>query len=368
MRKFFSHLHVTGETQGETCATIYARFMWNERSGELADAKRLTRSRYYVGLGIDDSHFDDVTKRSVMISDTLLLSHATSQTFHFVGSYGYSDNSVRNSTIYDGDGPGATAMHGHPGASFPLRKADDIPATHSRETSYGFHCPDLESLGQWLISAKPLLKSGLAWYLPNYSTRTQSLNIRESEIHYGNPRHVEAVDYLLRDGRAVEMSGVEPTTGDHVREILRIDLPFLEGVSLRDFSDITLNEFASYSSFRNFLRSQFIELDLSMNDVQSQRAVHKISLQIADEIHSMESQIRKVKRTRAVSVAGGALGTVTASLVAVYGPSLGQAVTALGLGGAGGIWGIISSIAQNETRRVDKWYYVWALSRRAHIL
>ncbi|MFD9441805.1 hypothetical protein ACFWBR_27130 [Streptomyces sp. NPDC060006] len=342
-------------TQNEAVAVAYANFMWNERSRDLANSKEVSRSRYYVGIGLEGAHFGDATKRSVMISDTLLLSHGNDHEFQLAGSFEYSDNSR---IVYYPQ----SEMDPTPPA---VRRF--VPATRSERTEYGFFCPDLETLGSWIADAKPLLKAGLTWYLPNYATR------RETSIHYethrGPLRRAPAVDYLLRDGRAIDSSGVEPATGHHVREILRMDLPFLDGVSLRDFGDITTHEFASYAAFRNFLRGQLLELDEAMNDVQSQRELDKIGLQIMDEVHAMRSQLRKAGRTRAVSVAGGLIATVTASLVAVYGPSLEQAVAVLGIEGAGA-WALISSLAANDTTalREDKWYYVWALSHAAQSL
>lgn len=77
--------------------------------------------------------------------------------------------------------------------------------------------------------------------------------------------------------------------------------------------------------------------------------------------------MQNARRKRAVAVTGAVVGAV---LVAVYGPALVAAVTAVGAG-TGGVWGIIHAFGDNSLRalREDKWYYVWVLDRnsRTHL-
>jgi len=219
-------------------------------------------------------------------------------------------------------------------------------------------------LGQWILDAELLLRAGLVWYLPSYGTakyRTKDgVRTALDKVARATP-----VDYLIRDGRAVDASGAEPIKSQLVRPVLRIDLPFLEGVGLRDFGKITTGEFSAYSAFRDFLRSKFLEMDMAMNDIQSDRELLKLGLQIKDHVRSVRAQMEAARRKRAVSVTGAAIGSVAAILVAVYGPALATAIAAVGA--SGGVWGIISATADNSIRalREDKWYYVWALAKKS---
>lgn len=167
--------------------------------------------------------------------------------------------------------------------------------------------------------------------------------------------------------RAVDASGAEPIKSQLVRPVLRIDLPFVEGVNLQDFSKITIEEFASYSAFRDFLRQGFLDMDTALNAVQSDRELLKLGLQIKDHVRSVRSEMETVQRKRAVGVTGAVIGSVGAILVAVYGPALEAAIAALGA--TGGVWGIIHATTENSTRalREDKWYYVWALAKKSNI-
>jgi hypothetical protein len=147
-----------------------------------------------------------------------------------------------------------------------------------------------------------------------------------------------------------------------VRPVLHTELPFLQGVALGDFSRITVGEFDSYRAFRDFLRLTLLSLDDALNDVHSERELVKIGLKINDEVRTMRAEMTKASRKQALSAAGAALGTVGTVLLAVYGPALATAITALGA--SGGVWGMINAMGDGTTRvvRENKWYYVWALT------
>ncbi|MFB9686069.1 hypothetical protein [Amycolatopsis plumensis] len=184
----------------------------------------------------------------------------------------------------------------------------------------GMRCSDLEGLGRWLLDAQPLLKAGVAWYLPSYTTFSYRRSWRGEECEVEPELPTSAIDFLVRDRRAVNASGVEPIKSQLVRPVLRVELPFIEGVGLRQFSKITMGEFNSFSAFRDFLRLSFLEMDESLNAVQSERELVKLGLQIKDRVRSAHAEMHKVRRKRAVAVTGAVVGSVGAVLVAVYDP------------------------------------------------
>jgi hypothetical protein len=178
----------------------------------------------------------------------------------------------------------------------------------------------------------------------------------------GIRRIPEDIDYLIRDGRAIDVSGGHPVMGRLVRPTLEVDLPFVGGVGLREFSKITTGEFASYDAFRDFLRGRLLAADQGVNAVTPDAELIKIGLEIKDGIRSVAAQMAQARRSRAVGATGAIVGTVGAILVAVYGQTLAEAVAIAGA--SGGIWQIIQAAAENSPRvlRDDKWYYVWLLS------
>jgi hypothetical protein len=346
MRKFFRTLKGEHRPEPKAVAKLYGKLLWNNASDKLVDEKGLSRSRFYVGLsaGGSSDNFDELTKRTVLISDTLLFSHDWTGEYHHLGT----DTQYVPAESYVGQ------RVYRPGS----------------EKKYGMHCPSLAGLGRWILDAEPLLKAGLAWYLPSYSISTAKV---DAPVYgewktgpFSEAKQVKAIDYLIRDGRAVDASGAEPVKSQLVRPVLRIDLPFVEGVSLQDFSKITIEEFASYSSLRDFFRRSFLEMDMALNDVQSDRELLKLSLEIKDQVRSVRSEMETARRKRTVGVTGAVIGSVGAILVAVYGPALAAAVAAVGA--TGGVWGIIHATTENNTRalREDKWYYVWALAKKSN--
>jgi hypothetical protein len=241
----------------------------------------------------------------------------------------------------------------------------DHEQRNNETTAYGMHCPDLRALGTWLLDAEPLLTAGLAWYLPSYSSSRYTLvdGIRHNPPDNA-PQPDPLLDYLIKDGRAVDASGADPIKSKIVRPVLHTELPFLQGVSLRDFSRITVEEFASFVAFRDFLRLSLLGLDDALNDVQSEREMLKIGLKINDEVRAMRAEMIKAQRRRALSASGAVLGAAGTILLAVYGPALATAIAALGA--SGGVWGFINAMSEGSTTvlRENKWYYVWALTKK----
>lgn len=329
MRLFFEYLPEEDARSPEKVALRYAYYLaGRDYRSMLQIDKRTTRSRFYVGLGVDSVDLDWITMRGALISDTLLLTHSRD-----APQQGQADHRL----------------------------------------SYKFNCPSLPALGDWVLGAAPLLKAGIAWYLPRYShvreTHTVSPRSALVDSWFGVETHdtglmdtSKEIDYLIRDGRAIDVSGGHPVMGRLVRPILEVDLPFIDGVDLREFSKITTGEFASYDAFRDFLRGRLLAADQGVNSVTPDTELVKIGLEIKDGIRSVAAKMAQARRSRAVGATGAIVGTVGAILVAVYGQTLAEAVAIAGA--SGGVWQIIQAAAENSPRslRDDKWYYVWLLS------
>ena len=331
MQRFFrDYLREADAQNPGKVALKYADYLSAGDGHNIITRECTTESRFYVGLGIDSADLDWITKRGALVSDTLMLTHSR--------------------------GTPTQARPSEPGGHY----------------SYSFNCPSLPALGKWILDAAPLLEAGIAWYLPRYS----NVNASESGIRSGLvdswfPQVAWAqsmweipkdVDYLIHDGRAIDTSGGHPVIGRLVRPILEVDLPFIDGVDLREFSKITIGEFDSYDAFRDFLRGRLLAAEQGVNAVAADVELAKIGLEIKDGIRSMAARMAQARRSRAVGATGAVVGTVGAILVAVYGQTLAEAVAIAGA--SGGIWQIIQAAAENSPRVLhdDKWYYVWVLS------
>jgi hypothetical protein len=284
---------------------------------------------FNVALGIDDSvDMSRLTRRSSLVSNTLLLSHRGADT-----------------------------------QEAGLRVGDDLAIA----------VPDIDALANWILDCEPLLKAGLAIYIPSYRVVNHPIELDIQEImdspHYrlgGTLRDLPR-SLLGTARRAVSESDSLPAENELIRPIVHIaDLPFVDNVSLRDFSKITTDEFASYGKFRVFLQQVLVDLDSAVNAEESGRRMRRIGLEIEDEVRRVESEMKLARRKRSVAMSGAGVGTIAAVLVAIYGPVLDSVLPVLGASaGAGGLWNLIQTHTDNSPAaiREDRWYYVWALAK-----
>lgn len=355
MTAFFSELTSEDRKSPQSVGQAYGLFLYNSRKRELVDEKRFSASAFHIGLGTDAGDLGRLTKRGVLVADSLLLAHGRDFPQHTVARLTRSRTVLEPWSGPDGD-----------------PHAMQVGMVTEISEHVAMHCPDLDGLGRWILDVEPLLRAGLAWYLPTYSFgRRESWDVSSYDGMCGSTHEEQripsALDFLVRSGRVVEEYDTGPVKSQIVRPVLQLDLPFVDGVDLPDFSKLTVHEFASYAGFRGFLRQTFLELDDALNAVQSERELTKIGLRIEDEIRGVQAQLSAARRKRAIAVTGAGVGTIGAVLVAVYGPAFQSALTILGAAGAGGVWGIIQAAAENgrHSLRQDQWYYVWALAKNS---
>jgi hypothetical protein len=360
MKQFFRSLD---KGRPSSVAKTYGEFLWDRAGETLVDAHQLSRSRFNVGLSTraGDADLEQLTKRAALVSDTLLLCHDWTGEYHDIGESSRKGFEYRRPEHTMGDSAYGVDKW------LAERKREHDARSVDTARIYGMHCPDLDALGEWITGARSMLEAGLVWYLPSYSVKTRLVG-DDGQLfeHYGaTTERPKVIDFLIRDGRAVDTSDVPPVKSQVVRPVLQMDLPFIDGVSIRDFSKITTSEFASYSAFRDFLRLSFLDMDESMNAVQSDRELVKLGLQIKDQVRAAGAEMAKVRRKRSVAVTGAVVGSVGAVLIAVYGPALAAAVAAVGAGG--GLWNIVNAATDNSSRgiRENKWYYVWVLAKKS---
>jgi hypothetical protein len=162
----------------ELVARAYGEYLWSSRHGHLVKEKKISRSRFYVGLSVDNTGLEELTKRVVLISDTLLISHDEHAEFRKLSLNKAEVHKASLAPRYDGQIPEPEFFFSMP--------------------SYGMYCPDLHALGQWILDAEPLMRAGLAWYLPNYATQLEhSLPAGHSADEAAS---TGVIDYLVKDG------------------------------------------------------------------------------------------------------------------------------------------------------------------------
>lgn len=335
MKEFFQHLwhlrlRLRAPMRPEDVAIEYAKFLWGSEGRKgFAQQEQADRSRYDIALAHNQVDLNQLTMRVGLISDTLLLSQHEPSHSKEISS-----------------------------------RVDSENMNDAVSTEIGFRYSDLETMGRWIVEAKPLLESGLAWYLPHFwETRTRYSAFYEGGVETDSK--VPIFDFLIEgQNRLIDITDTDPIRSAIVRPILKMDLPFLEGISLKDYSEITVNEFDSYTRFRDFLRGQFLSLDDSLYSTESERALMRIGIEIRDQVREVQSELAATVRKRAVASGGAVVGSAGAVLAAVYGPAFEEALKILGV--SAGLWGVMESLSANSAKRLkdDKWYYVWALYKK----
>ncbi|MEU9994757.1 hypothetical protein [Streptomyces sp. NPDC050848] len=359
MRTFFKGLSAETRKAPRLVAQEYGKHLFHRRRRRLVDEKRFAASRFHVGIGVGADDFADLTKRAVLVSDTLLLSHNGAGGRHHV-------RAISRDSSY-----------------LPQTEEEErslvLPTGSDTTEDLYMHCPDPDRLGRWLLQTEPLLRAGCAWYLPTYSVSRHTTRYGyhgdavdpRYEGHSGPVTDSDVpslLDFAATGRRVVAQSHTPAVLSQLVIPVIEeLELPFIDGVSLEEFSRITVGEFDSYRAHRGWLRMELAGVDSALDSEGQQKELMKIGLRMQDGVRGMQAQMNQVRRKRAVAVTGAVVGTVTASLVAVYGPALQSALTAVVGGAAGGLWGAFQAGADNSPRtlRENAWYYVWTLSRAA---
>ncbi|TCB93361.1 hypothetical protein E0H26_22720 [Micromonospora zingiberis] len=364
MRSFFSSLSQDELAQPASVARAYAAHLFDEERQRLVAEKRLARSPFHVGIGVSDAEFAGITKRALLVSDTLMLSHEQRHPAHDTGLTTYGSSMLLEP---------------------PLLPGIPAPAINKYMARVRMHCPDLESLGQWLVSCRELLCAGLVWYLPRYSIldnplmavihngwQQRHLSLQERMAYWTDRSEPEVkvpslFDFMAASGRIVALENTPPLLSRVVIPVTQLDLPFLEGISLGDYGKITADHLDSAQTFKRWLQDQLLDLDTALDAVERDRALIRIGHDIADGVRSVSADLSTIRRKRAVSATGAVLGTVTATLAVVYGPAFQVAATIAGIAGAGSVWTAVQSWADNNalTLKTNRWYFVWSLTRHS---
>lgn len=310
----------------EGVALSYAKWMWKTNITDTGLALPAKPARLNIALAASAEDVERLTRRGILTAESLLL---------------------------------AT---GNDGA--PRHFEDTYNMAHAGETAGANYvmCSDLERMGNWLIDCEQLIVGGLALWLPKYEVRGPT---------YASSRRSALVellsDQIARHRIATWLGESDPLLNRLIHPVLRIELPYIDGTSLRAISQIIVEEMDSYTAFRDFLRRRFLDLDVACDSEQMDRELVKIGLEIAEGIRSLNSELTRVKSRRAVAVTGAAIGSVAASLVAVYGPALSHAIAVLGAGG--GLWSIINAVAESRnyrsTQESSPWYFLWTLDKNS---
>lgn len=340
--RFFRKLSRDVRKDKAEVAKQYAKALY--KKGAIPVAKHRKVGTYHFGLNVAPSQFSSVTKRAVLVADTLMLSQDHTEAYVPLDSYADHDPAILGP-----DGEDLGSNNGY----FAIE--------------YGMNCSDLRGLGRWILDSEDLMRKGILWYLPAYQEgRRHTLSTDGNVWDSLTPSPIRPIDYLVSDKRALlNVSGAPPEKTELIRPVLTVDLPFLEAASLKDFSKITVDEFGAYENFKTFLRVKLTEMDDAANAVESERELRKLAREIEQGIREVSVNMDTSKRTRWAHLAGVGIHAISATLFAVADLKTLQYVS-MGAAMSGTtplVSNFFKSVVDDRPRkqRNSHWYYVWAL-------
>lgn len=343
--RFFKSLKKSDRRALEEVAKLYGKALY--KKGSIPLAKNRRRDTYHVGINVVPSQFESVTKRATLVTDTLMLSEDHS------GPYVSLDSYSEHVPTMDADGQ-------------DISDHDDFHAI-----TYGMNCSDLEGLGKWILDTEALLKKGNLFYLPAYqSSREYALTAEGNVWDNLKPSPIRPLDYLVDDKRAiVNLAGATPEKSELIRPVLTVDLPFLEATSMKDFSEITVNEFGAYENFKSLLRVKLTEMNDAANATQSDRELRKLAREVEQGIREVDAKMNASKGTRWGNLSLVGVHSIAATLFAVADLHSLKYMT-IGAAAAGTtplVANFFKSIVDDRSgkHRESAWYYVWALHERS---
>jgi hypothetical protein len=304
-------------------------------SKEMQSAISSVKSRSFdVSVLSSDDDLTMLTKRSSLITSRLLLAHdPTLSKKHTI----WEDSESDNENVWD--------------------------------TTRDIRCPDIQRLADWLLDCAPLLRSGQVVYLPAmvesvYNANHQDYDFEDVPV---GPRSPVAFDVFLRDGKAATLVGDSRLASRMFIPLMHLDLPSIEGTSMRDFADIAVDSSGSQASTRDFFRRRLLELLECETSKDLEASAMKLSVEISEGVREVKADLRRISRQRAVQTVGGILATTVASLVALDAGVFREILPIIGA--TGGAWGFAAAAMQRREEKMligDRpFYFFWLLEKRA---
>ncbi|MCZ7435134.1 hypothetical protein O7598_01890 [Micromonospora sp. WMMC241] len=324
-----------------------------EIARDLAPTGRSGRSRPFdVSVASLDQDLSFLTKRATLVTGKLILSQPGGATRYLAN---------RERCMRCGEDPARCGRD----CRFEDVQIDDLYA----------ECEDLERLGAYLRDCAPLLESGQLVYFPQTSRRShlesRAPDAQSTSSPFDSVGRIElgdhpdrTLDLIVKGHRVVDVPSGDPVKARLVTPLLRLDLPMLEGTSLRDYCAILTQEGDALAATQAHLRGRMLDVDTDPEKALVQLA--KLDAEIQEGVRAARSEVARVARRSAVQAAGAAVATVAATLVAVEGTQL---APVLGMLGAGGFFSAVLAADQYADRRGElrqrPFYLLWLLSRRS---
>ena len=331
MNKFYSSYDIS-KIEDEELAEFYINFTYSNKeylkSTDYATTEKITSELNNVSILTKDTALSFLTKRSLLIAESTLLSHADGANFVF------KQEAVDFGGVY-GD---------------------------HQTTDYYTNCHNLKELGKWLKDCKNLLISGDIFYYP----KTKREIISGSGAIIASKWSEEDLLYdIFVKNRKIVQSQYKPVLSDMMKAIFQIELPLIDNVNMSIFSKISCDERKYLDSFRDFIREHFLELHDNEGNETFERNLNRVSIKIKNGLRLLDSDFRELKRKKAIQATGAIIGSMVATLVAIRSDIFGILPSVIGSGGG---YLLLLKYLENNYSKLNKlkdspFYYLWLLHK-----
>lgn len=336
MKKFFAVYDSMRDVPSAELPKVYARYFWQHGSRGRIVGLPAAGSINNLSIASNGQNLGELTRRIQLISDVSMFTHFRERKHHF---YSFSDDVPQ---------PGA------PGIS---------------QECY-IRCRSMSELGQWLIDCRPLLEAGDVFYYPDifveqqleyfdgFEDDTPKKRVREPSI-------ANLCDVLVKNGKIVDQVNGPVKKIRTVYPMLRIDLPFIDQVSMSTYASMSLDYRDALNRARDALRGQFLSLDDTIGSEKLETSLARVTIELRESVREIDSTYRAIRRTAAFSYSGASIGSVTAvlALSSTFAPAVGI------IGGAGGLLAVaraLESHLESRHKLQDRsYYFLWLLMRKA---
>lgn len=321
-KKFFNNIDTLTYKNPEKLATEYLYFLIHEYS-----CKNIDMTTGNIIIASDDNSLEYITKRCLLISDTLHISTNTFGTSQII----YKDISTSNFGYI---------------------------------SDYFTYNNNLFSLGKWIQKSRSLLINGMLSYIPNGYIATYDCDITGNEIYGGYIVNINnlsiAPELVTSSKKIIELS--HNINSKFIEPIFSLQIPIIDTVDIENFSNIVLDNIDELNSFKTYLKHSM--LSINCND---KTALEKLSLelqmQLNDIKHTYNNTIYKYKINSAI----GSIAMVTAILFCIN-PNISDVIKiASGVGSGYGLLDFLRSNQEyftlNENSKNNNCYFLWLLQK-----
>lgn len=290
--------------------------------------KRESWGLFDVSLLTEIEDFESLTKRSLLMTDTALLSNSsdTFQEFLCIDTINPQD---------------------------PYQLCQNM--VYRSNT-------DPEFLKGWLSGLRSNLCSGQLFCLPRTDQQHQMEGGRSER-----PVENHLYDAVIKNGRVKVLQTENKAKQSFITYLAEVPIPMVNDVSLSNFAEVYNEEFEARNTLKLLLREKFLELDLAKGGELPETILAKIGVKLEREAKLACKDLHRIAKREAVQASGVVFATGVAILAALNMELFTQTAPLIsGAGGMAALLKLLESHYENQKKVEDCPYlFLWLLKKSA---